>query len=482
MVFSAYLDPSQFIDGDQILVLNFGGLSEGWQMRVANTITIILFSLMFIGCDNNNDNNNKDVALTPASDCLWIGPYIKENESLNFGYLDTGAAYWIAIYNLPEDGSHITLENQFPYSRYMSFTSYRVVGGVVDELTDREIIPNNGATNPYVEGNPRKDPSRGYLYKVSLGDPPDDTGSNSNNILYDGAAKAGDPAVIIYRNYVPNTGTDAAGDVGLPRVTLNMADGTVLQGQDACDILHINYTPPASLYPADDYANLRGSSDPSLNPPVFRASYTRDFQFQCNFGGDCTNNPPRDNSGFPNADAAYMYAFLSRQYGEVLVLRGRIPRTPATLDGRDTVFKEAQLRYWSMCQYEYYSQKVEACLFDEQVKVNDDGFFTIVTSRSEDRPDNAQDDCGVGFIPWSANGDGFGIVEGRESYADDGYLLVRNMLPAPDFMQAIQNTSVSGDEAAVLGEYLPKGRYFSKAEFESLGCNPWLVLPYDGME
>ena len=85
------------------------------------------------------------------------------------------------------------------------------------------------------------------------------------DLLYDGAAKAGDPAVIIYRNYVPNTGTDAAGDVGLPRVTLHMADGTVLQGQDACDILHINYTPPASLYPADDYANLRGSSDPSLN-------------------------------------------------------------------------------------------------------------------------------------------------------------------------------------------------------------------------
>ena len=451
-------------------------------MRFANAIPVLLALLILIGCDNDNDNKKADVALAPASDCLWIGPYIKENESLNFAYLDTGAAYWIAIYNLPEEGSHITLENQFPYSRYMSFTSYRIIGGVVDTLTDREITPNNGATNPYVDGNPRSDPSRGYITTISLGDPPDDTGSNSSNIFYDGTEKAGDPAVIIYRNYVSNTGTDVGGDVGLPRVTLHRADGSIVQGQEACDILHIEYIPPASLYPADYYGELRGSADPSLDPPVFRASYTRSFQFRCNFQGDCTNNPPRDNSGFPNADAAYMYAFLSRQYGEVLVLRGRIPRTPQTLDGRDAVFKEEQLRYWSMCQYEYYSQKVEACLFDEQVKVNDDGYFAIVTSRSEDRPDNAREDCGVSFIPWSANGDGFGIVEGRESYTDDGYLLVRNMLPAPDFNQAIQNTSVSGDEAEVLGEYLPKGQYFSRAEFEGLGCNPWLALPYEGME
>jgi hypothetical protein len=134
-----------------------------------------------------------------------------------------------------------------------------------------------------------------------------------------------------------------------------------------------------------------------------------------------------------------------------------------------------------MCQNEYYSQKVESCLFDEQVQINEDGYFTIVTSRSEDRPENASEDCGVSFIPWSSNGDGFGVVEGRESYLDDGYLTVRNVLPDPNFNQAIQNARISGDEAQVLGEYLPKGKYFSKVEFEGLGCNPWLALPYEEM-
>jgi hypothetical protein len=56
------------------------------------------------------------------------------------------------------------------------------------------------------------------------------------------------------------------------------------------------------------------------------------------------------------------------------------------------------------------------------------------------------------------------------------------MVRAPNFNQAVHNTSVPGDEAEVMGEYLPKGRYFTKAEFEGLGCNPWLALPYDQMQ
>jgi hypothetical protein len=177
-----------------------------------------------------------------------------------------------------------------------------------------------------------------------------------------------------------------------------------------------------------------------------------------------------------------MYSFLNRQYGEVLVLRGRIPDTPKTLEQNDEVFIDGQLRYWSMCQYEFYSQKLSACLYDEQIQINEDGFYTIITSRPEDRPNNATTECGVGFIPWTKDGDGFGVIEGRENHPNDAYMFVRNMLPAADFTQAIQNTSTSGDEADVLGEYLPKGSYYSKVEFEGLGCNPWLALPYEDIE
>ena len=53
---------------------------------------------------------------------------------------------------------------------------------------------------------------------------------------------------------------------------------------------------------------------------------------------------------------------------------------------------------------------------------------------------------------------------------------MRNMLPADSFDNAIKNTSVPGDEAEVLGDYLPTIQYFTKAEFEALGCDAYKSL------
>ena len=95
-----------------------------------------------------------------------------------------------------------------------------------------------------------------------------------------------------------------------------------------------------------------------------------------------------------------------------------------------------------------------------------------MTSLPEDRPKNATKECGVGYLKWSDQGDGFSIVKGRENHKTDGRLIIRNMLPSGNFYNAIQNTQKPGDEAQVLGEYLPKAEYYTKQEFEALGCNP----------
>jgi len=50
-----------------------------------------------------------------------------------------------------------------------------------------------------------------------------------------------------------------------------------------------------------------------------------------------------------------------------------------------------------------------------------------------------------------------------------GLLILRNMLPAPSFSQAIQRATV-GHEAATMGGYLPASHYYSKAGYEALGC------------
>jgi len=172
-----------------------------------------------------------------------------------------------------------------------------------------------------------------------------------------------------------------------------------------------------------------------------------------------------------------MSSFLDRSIKPVVVIRGKIPATPKTLDG-DAYFdtSEAQLRYWSICQNEYYSQRVEACLYDEQITINPDGKFTIVTSTEADRPQNASEECGMGFLPWPENGDGFSVVEGREDNPDDALVIVRNMQPMNGFDQAIQDTQTPGDEAEVLGEYLPSIEYYTTEEFEALGCDAYNAL------
>ena len=60
-------------------------------------------------------------------------------------------------------------------------------------------------------------------------------------------------------------------------------------------------------------------------------------------------------------------------------------------------------------------------------------------------------------------------------------MILRNMLPADDFDQAVQNTSIAGDEAQVLGEFMPRAIYMSRAGFEGLGCDPYLSLPYESL-
>jgi hypothetical protein len=213
----------------------------------------------------------------------------------------------------------------------------------------------------------------------------------------------------------------------------------------------------------------------------WKAAYNAKEANECNFLGNCTSNPVRLMAYYANLDNQYLAAYIDREIKPVVVIRGKIPNVPATLSGETTFDdSQSQIRYWSICQNEYFSQKVTQCLFDEQVHIQPDGKFLIVTSLLEDKPSNlTSSKCpnnSMGFIEWSKDGDGFGIREGMENNSGDGMLLVRNMLPSADFNQAVQNTSTPGDEASIMGEFLPTAEYFTKAEFEALGCDAYSSL------
>jgi hypothetical protein len=117
-----------------------------------------------------------------------------------------------------------------------------------------------------------------------------------------------------------------------------------------------------------------------------------------------------------------------------------------------------QLRYWSMCTGTQLTQTL-GCTVDEQTPVDSSGYFTVAISTAADRPADATAQCGVAWLPWGPE--------------PKGIVLLRNMLPSPDFAQAIQNAQV-GTEQQTMGAYYPIGTYYATPEaFDAtVGCHP----------
>ncbi len=425
------------------------------------------------GSTDNNTNHKQDQVPELVNNCFWSDPYSIDNPASNFAYPDTGATYWHARYKLPE-GASLRLKGQYPYARYMSFNSYREDASPAFALMDQNIAADTGSINPFISGNERNNENRDYQIQILNGEAPQ---SPLNNTLYDYAQDDGQ-ATLLYRVYVPNTGKDATGGTDLPQAELTLSSGEVLMGQAACDNLQSDATILSIPFvPADTYAGLR-QNNPAKENPIWRAAYNVQFNLRCAFLGMCTGEPERQVAWYANLDNQYLATYLDRSIKPIAVIRGKIPKVPATLAGGDTFDEsQAQLRYWSLCQNEYYSQKVTGCLYDEQVTINPDGYFTIVTSLESERPSNATDACGIGYLPWSAEGDGLSILPGRNNHENDALLILRNMLPVNGFAKTVQETAIPGDEADVLAEFMPTVQYFTQADFEALGCDAYSSLP-----
>jgi hypothetical protein len=113
-------------------------------------------------------------------------------------------------------------------------------------------------------------------------------------------------------------------------------------------------------------------------------------------------------------------------YGQVLVIRGKLPTVPRTHDGEKRM-GSGQMREWDMCVLE--SLAVTAtyrCLYDEQIPVGKNRRYTIVVAHDSLRPRNAKKKCGVAWLPADPAGDGAGRT-------DVGTLASRNVIPSSKF-------------------------------------------------
>jgi hypothetical protein len=378
-----------------------------------------------------------------APSCAW-GTEISA-DALNELYPDSAAAYWVLP--LPvRSGLVVTLSGQYPDSRYASVQVYQPGGGlfttngVSSALTDYLIEPDPGSVNPWQHWA-----SAGGNFTVTVRQ--DVAPGEANTLPLAPAGVTSGTGYILYRVYLPPHRDFAA--VPLPAVTFTV--GGVSEQLPTCSTATTGVSAtgpaPAPAAPASDGVVF------APNPGV---------------GGGIV----------ANADSAYLIAsVIPPSNGDVVVIRGKAPTTalgshPAPWPG----WRE-DMRYYSMCvnlDQQPFPLVVnplpggkvdDGCRHDTTTRLDGRGYYTYVVGTESQRA-AVQALDGVTFLPFSA-----------AQPAAPVSLMLRNMVVAPGFTQAIQDVppaASAATAAAVMGAYYPLAGVCPLATLASQGAQACL--------
>lgn len=388
--------------------------------------------------------------------CSW--PAKIDQDTLNFAFPDDSVTYWMAPF-VAAPGTRLVIRGRYPDARYFSFHAYDPAQRPVAAIADYEIEPDEGA-NPFVARGSGGEPGR-YTVYVEFGPEPERA---ARNTIYAGRMSDGRPnagGVLIYRIYLADDPDDIQGGVPLPDVTFEAAGGAVQVPLGRCEPLppstggQVNEQIKRWDYPEDEPGGMHAPG--TYDPPLFKRFYGVDREFrEWPPPNPAMEHIPKSKGGFlSNLHVAYLYARISREYGSVVVVRGRAPTFPDTRAGEPPRAR-AQVRYWSVCQNNGLTQRVVECLADHEVVLDRDGYFTFVISDPGDRPQNATRAHGVNWLPW-----------GGAYY--EGVIIYRHMLPAHGFDGAIQRVPEGKEPARLLRSYMPQAVYCATKEIEAAG-------------
>ena len=426
----------------------------------------------------------KDPLPGPRS-CFWRYGPSSGDPYIHIAYPDAATFCWGAVFTVPQ-GARLHLEGRYPHARYMSLISYDFKGAPLDAVADDLFQLLAGSTNPFIGGHDRSSPRRSYRIEVVNAERPTPMrwgvhlkGETRDRIH---APQQADSTrqPLQYRIHARDRNTDETANAGLPEPVLTLADGRVLRGAEACGALRTAQPLQADLgalaFPREALGRLIeqarqkfGPNGPATFPPTWTKTSQETSRFAL-YTGDFKVEPDvrrRDGVFYANLDNQYVCTFISRTFGEVWVMRPKAPATPKTFNG-DAVWRDGgDLRYWSWCSNQGFgTARVNACLFDEEVPVDAQGWYTLVMSRAADRPRNAIPECGVAWLPMADVGDG-------THDADLSILPMRQMLGAGDFKHALQGIQKQEDIESGMGPYFPRGRYMSVSAFET--ARPCLI-------
>ncbi|NEQ80365.1 MAG: hypothetical protein F6K26_08920 [Moorea sp. SIO2I5] len=201
----------------------------------------------------------------PLETCFWVST-IGSSSYHNAFFPDQQAFYPGAVFSL-EEGSYVKIKGEFPHARTMSFSAYRydptidTKVGSVQQILDRDIVPDLWSKNPFVEGGKRMVKNRSYTLKFV---PEEEPKELEPNTLYLGTQEfPGTGFIVVMRLYVGDQGTNTLGDITLPEATIVKEDGSEITGNDICSETKFsgNLIFPSPAFNFDDYQRERDNRE-----------------------------------------------------------------------------------------------------------------------------------------------------------------------------------------------------------------------------
>lgn len=385
--------------------------------------------------------------------CDWVLLYDPSRSDLaDFAFPETSARYWVAVGpSAPAAGDRFDIAGRYPGARYSSLTVYNGNGGYEDSLADylwRADVPGGNPFSAATTRNPAGQIGAGYTDQLLFDTAVPAAGARAPNTLYrpspgltDGDRKK--RTLLMYRTYLPQGGND--GGVGLP--VLSFVSGGVRtplsQTPDTaeCSTLYANF-----IQQFGGGGNRGGlDSIPIFRPPL---PTPRLEVFRGVAGGVAGKGQ------FYNADNNFMSTTTSTTYGELLLVRGRAP----TYTDQPGVGTTPDVRFWSLCENEAQSQKVVACVHDENAALDATGFYTLVIAADNQPEPAATAARGYNVLPFGSQ--------------TNGEVIYRQLLAAPGYAQGIDKVGPLQNAQTVMGDAYPQATYCSRATFEAAASSP----------